>query len=158
MLYNFSFCISFWTQQTPIVEINPAGQFPSTFSIWINFNPFSFFHCSFLLQNQIQFHLGTFWFQSFDFNSYSSTFLLVLIFPLQCQPRHFWKQCRFLSMLIYNIFICVTSNRLLLFIFQYWIKTWKILVPARATLRLQLFNYLSQTKVSTATINKCTYM
>ena len=55
-----------WTQQTPTVEINPAGQFPSTFSIWINFNPFSFFHCSFLLQNQIQFHLGTFWFQSFQ--------------------------------------------------------------------------------------------
>ena len=62
---------------------------------------------------------------SIDFNSYSSTFLLVLINPLQCQPKHFWKQWRFWSMLIYNIFIDVRSNHLLRFIFQHWIQTCK---------------------------------
>ena len=139
------------------MEIDPAGQFPSTFSIWINFNVFSIFHCSFLLQNEIQFHLGTFWFQSFQSILIPTHLLSFWYWSVHCNVnQHIFENNGDFDH--YNIFIGVTSNHLFPSIFQHWIKTWKILVPARATLRLQLFNYLSQTKVSTATIIQCTFM
>ena len=78
-------------------------------SIWINFNPFSFFHCSFPLQNQIQFHLSIFWFQSFQSILIPTHLLSFWYWSIHCNVNQ-------------NIFENNAFESEVFFIFQHWIK------------------------------------